>query len=76
MGWKRLAAVAMVSGLALLTVPATATAVGVKGIGHNASGLQPNATAGSEWHGSYIWQDKHVWCVQYALPAPDSKVGS
>ena len=74
MGWKRLAAVAMVSGLALLTVPATATAVGVKGIGHNASGLQPNATPGSEWHGSYIWQDKHVWCVQYALPAPDSTV--
>ncbi|MFD5825526.1 collagen binding domain-containing protein [Lentzea sp. NPDC060358] len=75
MGWKRLAAVAMVSGLALLTVPATATAVGVKGIGHNASGLQPNATPGSEWHGSYIWQDKQVWCVQYALPAPDSSVG-
>ncbi|NKE62238.1 hypothetical protein FXN61_38050 [Lentzea sp. PSKA42] len=75
MGWKRLAAVAMVSGLALLTVPATATAVGVKGIGHNASGLQPNATPGSEWHGSYVWQEKHVWCVQYALPAPDSSVG-
>ncbi|GLY52600.1 hypothetical protein [Lentzea sp. NBRC 102530] len=75
MGWKRLAAVAMVSGLALLTVPATATAVGVKGIGHNASGLQPNATPGSEWHGSYVWQGKHVWCVQYALPAPDSNVG-
>jgi hypothetical protein len=75
MGWKRLAAVAMVSGLTLLTVPATATAVGVKGIGHNASGLQPNATPGSEWHGSYIWQNKHVWCVQYALPAPDSNVG-
>lgn len=75
MGWKRLAAVAMVSGLALLTVPATATAAGVKGIGHNASGLQPNATPGSEWHGSYIWQDKQVWCVQYALPAPDSGVG-
>lgn len=75
MGWKRLAAVAMVSGLVLLTAPATATAVGVKGIGHNASGLQPNATPGSEWHGSYVWQDKHVWCVQYALPAPDSNVG-
>ncbi|SEQ17576.1 hypothetical protein SAMN05216188_102298 [Lentzea xinjiangensis] len=75
MGWKRLAAVAAVSGLALLTAPATATAVGVKGIGHNASGLQPNATAGSEWHGSYVWQEKHVWCVQYALPAPDSTVG-
>jgi hypothetical protein len=75
MGWKRLAAVAMVSGLALLTVPATATAVGVKGIGYNASGLQPNATPGSEWHGSYVWQNQHVWCVQYALPAPDSNVG-
>jgi hypothetical protein len=75
MGWKRLAAVAMVSGLALLTVPATATAIGVKGIGHNASGLQPNATPGSEWHGSYVWQEKQVWCVQYALPAPDSNVG-
>ncbi|MFI6101137.1 collagen binding domain-containing protein [Lentzea sp. NPDC051213] len=75
MGWKRLAAVAMVSGLALLTAPSTATAVGVKGIGHNASGLQPNATPGSEWHGSYVWQNKHVWCVQYALPAPDSNVG-
>ncbi|GAA3631259.1 hypothetical protein C8D88_1011574 [Lentzea atacamensis] len=75
MGWKRLAAVAVVSGLALLTAPTTATAVGVKGIGHNASGLQPNATPGSEWHGSYVWQNKHVWCVQYALPAPDSNVG-
>ncbi|WP_439663217.1 MSCRAMM family protein [Lentzea sp. HUAS TT2] len=75
MGWKRLAAVAMVSGLALLTVPATASAIGVKGIGHNASATQPNATPGSEWHGSYIWQDKQVWCVQYALPAPDSTVG-
>jgi hypothetical protein len=75
MGWKRLAAVAVVSGLALLTTPTTASAIGVKGIGHNASGLQPNATPGSEWHGSYVWQDKHVWCVQYALPAPDSSVG-
>ncbi|WP_083267898.1 MSCRAMM family protein [Lentzea guizhouensis] len=75
MGWKRLAAVAAVSGLALLTVPAPATAVGVKGIGHNATQVQPNATPGSEWHGSYVWQDKHVWCVQYALPAPDSAVG-
>lgn len=75
MGWKRLAAVAVVAGLALLTAPTTATAVGVKGIGHNASGLQPNATPGSEWHGSYVWQNKHVWCVQYALPAPDSNVG-
>jgi len=74
MGWKRLAAVAVVSGLALLTAPTTATAVGVKGIGYNASGLQPHATPGSEWHGSYIWQNKQVWCVQYALPAPDSKV--
>jgi hypothetical protein len=74
MGWKRLAAVAAVSGLALLTAPTTATAVGVKGIGHNASGLQPHATAGSEWHGSYIWNGKQVWCVQYALPAPDSAV--
>ncbi len=74
MGWKRLAAVAVVSGLALLTSPTTATAVGVKGIGHNASGLQPNAVPGSEWHGSYIWQNKQVWCVQYALPAPDSNV--
>jgi hypothetical protein len=75
MGWKRLAAVAVVSGLALLTAPATATAVGVKGIGHNASELQRNATPGSQWHGSYVWQNKHVWCVQYALPAPDSNVG-
>ncbi len=75
MGWKRLTAAAAVSGLVLLTVPATATAVGVKGIGHNATQVQPNATAGSEWHGSYVWQDKHVWCVQYALPAPDSAVG-
>ena len=74
MGWKRLAAVAVVSGLVLLTSPATATAVGVQGYGHKASGLQPNATPGSEWHGSYVWQGKHVWCVQYALPAPDSKV--
>jgi hypothetical protein len=74
MGWKRLAAVAVVSGLALLTTPTTATAVGVKGIGHNASGLQPHATPGSEWHGSYVWQNKQVWCVQYALPAPDSAV--
>lgn len=72
MGWKRLAAVAVVSGLALLTAPATATAVGVKGIGHNASERQARAVPGSEWHGSYVYQGKHVWCVQYALPAPDS----
>ncbi|MET8760332.1 SpaA isopeptide-forming pilin-related protein [Lentzea sp. NPDC004782] len=74
MGWKRLAAVAVVSGLALLTAPTTATAVGDPGYGHKASGLQRNATPGSEWHGTYKWQGKHVWCVQYALPAPDSKV--
>ncbi|MEU0880651.1 SpaA isopeptide-forming pilin-related protein [Lentzea sp. NPDC005914] len=74
MGWKRLAAVAVVSGLALLTSPTTATAVGVKGIGHNASERQAHAVPGSEWHGSYIYQDKQVWCVQYALPAPDSSV--
>ncbi|GAB2864884.1 MSCRAMM family protein [Lentzea nigeriaca] len=74
MGWKRLAAVAAVSGLVLLAAPTTATAVGVKGIGHNASERQPHAVPGSEWHGSYVYQDKQVWCVQYALPAPDSSV--
>lgn len=74
MGWKRLAGAALVAGLALLTVPVTANAIGEKGIGHNAAALQPNAPAGSEWHGSYVWQGKHVWCVQYALPAPDSAV--
>lgn len=72
MGWKRLAAVAVVSGLALLTAPTTATAVGVQGYGVKASLVQPRATPGSEWHGSYVWKNKHVWCVQYALPAPDS----
>ncbi|TWP48645.1 hypothetical protein FKR81_27355 [Lentzea tibetensis] len=74
MSWKRLAGAAVVAGLTLLTVPATADAVGVKGIGFNAGQLQPNAPTGSEWHGSYIWQGKQVWCVQYALPAPDSSV--
>ncbi|GLZ35527.1 hypothetical protein Lesp02_77140 [Lentzea sp. NBRC 105346] len=74
MGWKRLAGAMVVAGLALLTAPAAADAVGVKGIGFNAGALQPNAPTGSEWHGSYIWQGKQVWCVQYALPAPDSAV--
>jgi hypothetical protein len=75
MGWKRLAAVAVVSGLALLTAPTTATAVGNQGYGQPASARQPNSTPGSEWHGSYIWNNQHVWCVQYALPSPKSEVG-
>jgi hypothetical protein len=77
MGWKRLAAVAVVSGLALLTAPATATALSERGHGHLVADKdrQPHSTTGSGWHGSYVWQGKHVWCVQYALPAPDSTVG-
>lgn len=73
MGWRRLAGTALVAGLALLAVPGTATAVVEEGIGYTtpAQGYK-NKPGNTDWVGSYKWQGKQVWCVQYSLLAPDS----
>ncbi|GAA1334857.1 SpaA isopeptide-forming pilin-related protein [Saccharothrix algeriensis] len=74
MGWRRLTGAALAAGVALLAVPAASEAQVQEGIGH---WVPPQAyldkPAGDDWLGSYVWQGKHVWCVQYALLAPDGK---
>ncbi len=73
MGWRRLAGAVLAAGVALLAVPATSNAQVQEGIGYTtpAQGYlgKPGTT---DWLGSYIWQGRHVWCVQYSLLAPDS----
>jgi hypothetical protein len=75
MGWKRLAGAAVVAGLALLSVPGVAVAQVQEGIGHKTEAQgYIGEDDGFDWIGSYVWQGKQVWCVQYALKAPDSTV--
>ncbi len=73
MGWRRLAGAALAAGVALLTVPATADAQVQEGIGYTTPAQGYRGKPGpTDWLGSYIWQGKHVWCVEYSLLAPDS----
>ncbi|MBB5956286.1 hypothetical protein FHS29_002872 [Saccharothrix tamanrassetensis] len=73
MGWRRLAGALLASGVALLAVPATSDAQVQEGIGYSttAQGYR-DKPSDTDWLGSYLWQGKHVWCVQYSLLAPDS----
>ena len=73
MGWRRLAGTALVAGLALLAVPGTATAVVQEGSGYTTPAQGYRGKPGTtDWVGSYQWNGKQVWCVQYSLLAPDS----
>ncbi|MEV1115149.1 hypothetical protein AB0I91_08785 [Actinosynnema sp. NPDC049800] len=80
MVWRRLAGAALAAGLALLAAPVTATSAGAqpvveKGPGHEteAQGYR-DKPAGGDWLGAYKWRGQLVWCVQYSLLAPDSRV--
>jgi hypothetical protein len=73
MGWRRLAGTALVAGLALLAVPGTAAAGVEEGIGfHTPAQGYKDKPGNTDWVGSYVWNGKQVWCVQYSLLAPDS----
>ncbi|MBW4719179.1 MSCRAMM family protein [Saccharothrix obliqua] len=73
MGWRRLAGALLATGAALLAVPATSSAQVEEGIGYTteAQGYLGKRT-NTDWLGSYKWQGRHVWCVEYSLLAPDS----
>ncbi|MEU4800750.1 hypothetical protein [Actinosynnema sp. NPDC023587] len=73
MGWRRLAGAVLAAGAALLAVPAMSDAQAKEGIGYTTPAQGYRDKSGTtDWIGSYIWQDKHVWCVEYSLLAPDS----
>ncbi|RKT52551.1 hypothetical protein [Saccharothrix australiensis] len=73
MAWTRLAGAVLAAGVGLLALPATSQAQVEEGIGYQtpAQGYRYK-TSSTDWLGSYRWQGKHVWCVQYSLLAPDS----
>ncbi|MEU4765576.1 hypothetical protein AB0H12_20190 [Actinosynnema sp. NPDC023794] len=77
MVWRRLAGAVLATGLALLAAPAAGAQPSLveKGPGHetDAQGYR-NKPAGGDWLGAYKWRGQLVWCVQYSLLAPDSKV--
>ncbi|MFI9816247.1 MSCRAMM family protein [Saccharothrix variisporea] len=75
MGWRRLAGAVLAAGVALLAVPAVSDAQVQEGIGHTTPAQGYRGKPGTtDWLGSYIWQGKQVWCVQYSFLAPDSSV--
>ncbi|MFE2757699.1 SpaA isopeptide-forming pilin-related protein [Actinosynnema sp. NPDC059335] len=77
MRWRRLAGAVLATGLALLAVPGAAGAQPEvkQGFGHETDPQgYAGKPAGGDWLGSYIWRGRQVWCVQYSLLAPDSKV--
>lgn len=76
MGWRRLAGATLAAGVTLLALPAAiAQAAPQEGLGYQHE-AQPykDRPNGPGWSGSYIWNKKQVWCVAYALKAPDSDV--
>ncbi|GAA3855853.1 hypothetical protein GCM10022243_21490 [Saccharothrix violaceirubra] len=75
MRWRRLGAAAVAVGVVLLVAPGVSDAAAEEGIGYTTPAQGYIAKPGNtDWVGSYIWRGKHVWCVQYALLAPDSDV--
>ena len=65
---------AVLAGGVLLATPGAAVAAPEEGIGHETKPGQPYAGVqrDRDWLGSYIVGDKQVWCVQFALKAPDT----
>ncbi|KEI44683.1 MSCRAMM family protein [Saccharopolyspora rectivirgula] len=67
-------ATAALTGGSLLANPAAALAEPQEGVGHETRPGQPygGRDRARDWLGSYIVGGKQVWCVQFALTAPDS----
>jgi hypothetical protein len=72
MGWRRLTGAVVAAGLALLAVPVAAAADVQQSLGYEtpAQAYRGNPEK-TDWLGSYAWKGKQVWCVQFALKAPD-----
>lgn len=66
---------AVLAGGSLLAVPGAAGADPQEGVGHETRPAQPyrgNPEPDRDWLGSYLVNGQQVWCVQFALTAPDS----
>ncbi|WP_433871392.1 MSCRAMM family protein [Saccharopolyspora sp. CA-218241] len=65
---------ALLAGAGAFAVPGAALAAVQEGVGHEVTPGQPygGVSRDRDWLGSYMLQGQHVWCVQFALTAPDS----
>ncbi|MBA8822853.1 hypothetical protein FHX42_000182 [Saccharopolyspora lacisalsi] len=65
---------ALLAGGTLTAAPGVAQAAPQEGIGHEIRPGQPygDRDRPSDWLGSYMVDGEQVWCVQFALKAPDS----
>ncbi|GAB3284137.1 MSCRAMM family protein [Parasphingorhabdus pacifica] len=65
---------AALAGGTLLAAPASALAAPQEGVGHETRPGQPygGQERSRDWLGSYEVNGEQVWCVQFALTAPDS----
>ncbi|MDA3627340.1 hypothetical protein [Saccharopolyspora oryzae] len=66
---------AVLTGGSLLAVPGAASADPQEAVGHETRPGQPyrnNPEPDRDWLGSYLVNGQQVWCVQFALTAPDS----
>ncbi|MEV0085850.1 hypothetical protein [Saccharopolyspora sp. NPDC050642] len=66
---------AVLAGGSLLATPGAAGADPQEAIGHETRPGQPyrgNPEPDRDWLGSYLVNGQQVWCVQFALTAPDS----
>ena len=79
MGLSKLVAgvtgITMIAGVAMLAAPVVASAnTGNPGVGHAVTPAQPylDNKDPSDWLGSYVVGGKDVYCVRFALNAPDS----
>lgn len=79
MGLSKLVAgvtgITMLAGAAMLAAPITASAnTGSRGVGQEVTPAQPyhGNQDPSDWLGSYVVGGKDVYCVRFALNAPDS----
>jgi hypothetical protein len=65
---------AVLAGGSLLAAPGTASADPQEAIGHETRPGQPygGRERARDWLGSYLVNGQQVWCVQFALTAPDS----
>jgi hypothetical protein len=69
-----LAGALVLTGAVSLATPGTAAAAVQQGIGFNVTPAQPylhNPDA-SDWTGSYVVGGQQVWCIDFALAAPDT----
>src|SRR6201996_4922452 len=64
----------LLTGAVSLASPGIASAATQEGIGFNVTPAQPylHNPDKSDWMGSFIVGGQQVWCVDFALKAPDS----